>query len=627
MSWTNELYQVYETFHDQVEMLPVSHSTAKAQIEVTIKEDGTFVSARRLTKEEAETIIPVTEDSGTRSSGICPMPYADKLVYIAGDYGKYAEGKRADNREYYDAYMKQLKSWDESLDSHPAVHALLLYLQKRCLMYDLVSCGALHINEETGKLEKEKIDITEQEDCFVRFRVNYQDLEQENCTWKDKNLQNCFTAYQQKQMENRQLCYATGMECVISYKHPSKVRNANDKAKLISANDESGFTYRGRFANKGEAFAMGYDFSQKVHNALKWLIRTQGVTYGGLVFVIWASALQPLPKIDTAFSQMENDLDDDLDDDLEEERAEVLPTTAPIYRSQVKKLIWGYQKKLDVHAKVMVMGLDAATTGRLSIAMYTELDGSRFLQNLEQWHCDVAWKQYHSKKKCSLVDSFSPYDIIRCAMGTEQDGEIECKPEIIKHEMARLFPCIVEGRKIPYEIVQNLIVRASNPLAYDIKKYMHRNYKKVLAMACAMIRKQNLEKQKGMTAMELDKNYDDRSYLFGRLLAVADKLERDTFEREKNRLTNAQRLWNTFSLRPYRTWKTLRERLIPYMNKLGKRSVWYQKEMQEICAKMSPEVFASKSSLEPLYLLGYDHEMKSMYNRTETVQNAENEEE
>ena len=385
--------------------------------------------------------------------------------------------------------------------------------------------------------------------------------------------------------------------------------------------------------NKEEAFAIGYDFSQKVHNALKWLMDKQSISkksanekmihkredsYDSLIFVVWASALQQLPKVTTVFSQIEDEWEDDLDDDMDD--VEVLPTTEAIYATQVKKMIFDYQKNLEVHSKVMVMGLDAATPGRLSIIMYTELDGSRFLENLEKWHRDTAWKQYHSKWKCCLVDSFSLKEIICYALGTEQRGEVNCKPEIIKYEMARLFPCIVERRKIPHEIVQNLVVRASNPLAYKPENYNHR---KVLAMACAMIRKQNLEKGKGMTAMELDKNCDNRSYLFGRLLAVADKLERDTFEANENRATNAQRLWNTFSLRPYRTWKTLRERLLPYINKLGKRSVWYQKEMQEICGKMSPEVFASGASLEPLYLLGYDHEMKSLYNNPENKKNAE----
>lgn len=81
MSWTNELYQVYENFHDQTEfpvsMVPIYHSSTKVQIEISIREDGEFSSARRLTKEEELTVLPVTEDSGARSSGIAPMPFTE----------------------------------------------------------------------------------------------------------------------------------------------------------------------------------------------------------------------------------------------------------------------------------------------------------------------------------------------------------------------------------------------------------------------------------------------------------------------------------------------------------------------------------------------------------------------
>ena len=97
LSWTQELYQVYEqqcgvSHNDGKVLLPVSHSTANAQIEVTLKQDGSFVSARQLTKEEGlNTIIPVTEDSGGRTSGICAMPLADKLIYLCGDYSKYVD--------------------------------------------------------------------------------------------------------------------------------------------------------------------------------------------------------------------------------------------------------------------------------------------------------------------------------------------------------------------------------------------------------------------------------------------------------------------------------------------------------------------------------------------------------
>lgn len=52
MSWTNELYKIYE-YNIQAEntdMPPVSHTTAKAQIEVTIDENGVFMSAATVDK-------------------------------------------------------------------------------------------------------------------------------------------------------------------------------------------------------------------------------------------------------------------------------------------------------------------------------------------------------------------------------------------------------------------------------------------------------------------------------------------------------------------------------------------------------------------------------------------------
>ena len=57
MSWTQELYRVYEQqcgvdHNDGNVLLPISHSTANAQIEVTLRQDGSFVAARALTKEE-----------------------------------------------------------------------------------------------------------------------------------------------------------------------------------------------------------------------------------------------------------------------------------------------------------------------------------------------------------------------------------------------------------------------------------------------------------------------------------------------------------------------------------------------------------------------------------------------
>ena len=71
-------------------LLPLSHSTFNAQIEVTMDGEGNFIGAKKLDKgSDVVTIIPVTEDSAARSSGITPHPLCDKLCYVAGDYALY----------------------------------------------------------------------------------------------------------------------------------------------------------------------------------------------------------------------------------------------------------------------------------------------------------------------------------------------------------------------------------------------------------------------------------------------------------------------------------------------------------------------------------------------------------
>ena len=297
MSWTNELYKVYElasnaeSLDNEKHILPISHSTSNAQIELTISESGEFVNACTVEKANAETIIPVTEDSGARSSNVCPMPLADKLVYIAGDYSEYANGKNAENSKYFNAYMAGLKKWTESEYTHKSVKAIFTYLEKRELMKDLIESNVLVLDENTNRLlDTAKIAGIQQADSFVRFRVGNSE------TWLDKTLYDCFDKLNQNNMKNIKLCYATGKEVPVTYKHPAKIRNSGDKAKLISSNDESGFTYRGRFSSKEEAVSVGYEFSQKMHNALKWLIIKQGISMGSLILVVWASGLKFIPN-------------------------------------------------------------------------------------------------------------------------------------------------------------------------------------------------------------------------------------------------------------------------------------------------------------------------------------------
>lgn len=51
----------------------------------------------------------------------------------------------------------------------------------------------------------------------------------------------------------------------------------------------------GRFLKKEDAFSIGYETSQKMHNALKWIIRKQGYSFDTLKLVTWQSDMVEIP--------------------------------------------------------------------------------------------------------------------------------------------------------------------------------------------------------------------------------------------------------------------------------------------------------------------------------------------
>lgn len=627
LSWTNELLAIYdyncgrEFSEGEPEMLPIAHSTANAQIEITVSEDGEFRGASAVDKSDAVTVIPVTEDSATRSgSGAIPMPFDDKLVYIAGDYCKYAVGKRAENENFFLAYMNQLRRWYESPYSNKAVKALYNYLDKRTITADLIRAGVLKIDESTGRLASGvKIAGISQEDSFVRVII---ENEPPLKTWDNKlckkyglDMVGDFEKFNASLMGEEQLCYATGEVLPATYKHPSKIRSTADKAKLFSANDDSGYSYRGRFNSKEESVSISYDFSQKIHNALRWLIQKQGEAFDTMTLVVWASALQEIPD------PTSKGFDDDEFDDEES-----VPSTAPMYMALLKKNIYGFKTRLKPDTKVMLMGVDAATTGRMNLSLYTELDGSDYLNNIEKWHSQTAWNRYSGKHKMNTVNSFSIIEIIKCAFGTEQGKFIDCDKKLRGDNVLRLIPCVTAGKKIPDDIVNALYNKASNPLAYE-NGYNHRT---VLETACGMIRKSIIDREKidreDDYLMAYDPNNNDRSYLYGCLLAIADKAENEAFEEnERNvRQTDAKRYWNAFSQRPYQTWGLIERNLTNYFNKLGKGQIKYQKRINEIMDKMDMDTFKDDSRLENVYLLGYSHYTTKMFNEDMRKNKEEN---
>ena len=92
---------------------------------------------------------------------------------------------------------------------------------------------------------------------------------------------------------------------------------------------------------------------------------------------------------------------------------------------------------------------------------------------------------------------------------------------------------------IPEDIVKQLFRNASTLQRYSEQS----NRIRVLCTACAVIRKfHNDRAQKEEWTMGLEERKDDRSYQFGRLLAVMEHVERTTYGPEEDREPNAIRL-------------------------------------------------------------------------------------
>lgn len=632
MSWLEKCYETYENCQQEigiqkfqaegdkrsyVPLLPVAHTTQLVNIEVELDQNGDFQDARLLAKDEQTTIIPCTEESSARTSGIVPHPLVDKLQYIAADYPAYGGTKKSG----WNLYHTQLQDWCSSPYADAKVCAVLRFLEKGCLVASLVQKHILFL-DENGKMptkwtgnkdEKPKILETlasaDQTESFVRFRVGGIDLAQ------DEAVRESFIHYYEMKQQRVDYCTVQGKQMAVSTLSPYKIRNPGDRAKLISSNDSTNYTYRGRFVTAEQALSIGYETTQKAHSALRWLISKQGCSNGDQTVVVWGTKGEPIPDITTDSM--------DLGDDFAAAFAQLgqpqlPPATESEYAERFNKAIQGYGKALDEKANTVVMILDSATQGRLSIRYYRELAGSELMKNITDWHRNFAWKlNYRSApesaepgqkpkwKRVSFWGAPSPADIAKAAYGEKADKKI------IQQTVERLVPCITEGKYLPRDLMLSAVHRATAGIGLEPWEYQ-----KTCGIACALIcgyYHRNKKEDFVMTdGKYVDETIDDRSYLFGRILACAEQIERRVQSQTgETRPTNAERLRLVFVQRPAKTTALLQQKLTPYLNRMRANGVSRDKRystLQELVGRLGAEKYTNKP-LNELYLLGYACQM------------------
>jgi len=617
VTWVTQLNDTYDAISRKGDstLWPASHVFKVAHIETVIDSRGNFKRsrARVLDSDEAGTLIPATEASAGRTRRIAPHPLCEELGYCAGDIPDI------DNRKKRDAFMNQLKAWCASEYAHPKAEAILNYLEQNRLWKDLSSEIDFPISFRPKSGQKTTV---EPRKTFIRWRVEAPG-EPGGATWEDQGLIDAWIKYDATCNRQQAFCYVTGTNQRPAENHPRFLRNPGDGAKIISSNDSGGYTYRGRFVLPEQSASLAFEVSQRAHSALRWLIQNQGFRNGDQTIVAWAVSGKeiPAPLVET----IKFDLDDFSEvDDAQSADSTVAEIDHTIdigqsFARKLRKYMAGYRADLSPTDTVSIMAVDSATPGRMGITYYREYLPAEYLDQITRWHTEFAWFQRVSKEisqhgKSKTVGDWmpcapSPSTIINSVYG-DVVGKGNESPK--KNLFERLIPSVIEGLPVPGDFVTVALNQARNPAGKKMWEW-----EKCLGVACSLYRGFHIRHPQTANRkeypMSLDRSNTSRDYLYGRLLAIAERIE-DVALRAAHveRPTTASRLMQRFSDKPFTTWPTIYKQLDPYMRQLKTSRPGFltnmEKELDEIMGLFDANEFKQEKSLSGEFLLGFHTE-------------------
>ncbi len=565
-------------------LVPVGHRTTKAQIEIALTKEGRLRSVQAVPKGEEMTIIPVTEESASRTSTkAAANPLSDYLSYLGGyDAKKFA------------SYTNILGSWAHSEYTHPKVNAVWKYICGGTLMTDLQEAGLLELDEK-GKPVHGKLKGVEADKYLIRWQILPPLGDEATECWRDPTLFDSFSAFYENVCVNqkkKELCLLAGVWALPLYLHPKGTLPQSYGAKLISSNDSKGFTFRGRLADEYEAGTVSMLASQKAHNSLRWLVVNHSVRLtrnSDRTFLCW-SVQRDTKEPQQIMSEF-----------VMGEDTEAFLS----YRKQLHETLGSYEKTLQDDDDIIVAALEAVTKGRLSVTYYSELKAGDFLKRTEHWYNTFGWRS-------DRYGEFSPslFRVARCAFGGVTGKITQSENKMLDGQVQRLMYCLLNQQPFPTDVLRALVDKANKLALYKKNERDKEDTREViLTTACAAVRKYRKDYFKEEWGLMLDKENTNRSYLYGRLLAVAEKAERSAYDSGEDRETNAIRMQAIFSQRPHYAWRIIEEALLPYYRhmKPGLRE-YFKGFAEDVLSKFTVEEFVSNEKLDDTYLLGYYHQ-------------------
>ena len=597
-------------------LLPLYHTSLKSNskniISVKLDQDGSFYKAEVMADNQT-IVFPVTANSVARSgSNPAPHPLVDKFSYYVSEA----------NQTQYDDFHKQLANWIDYCDEGE-VKGFLKKIQRFILQTDFLSSILQSLYGDYYQREGLKITYSDSDGknktvdlsaYFLEFSiVQFHGFKDESVT-SYKELHQSYISFVRANQDNLGTCNISGRTEQITNKHRGLMGNA----KIISVSNK-GEAYKGRFKEREDVFSVGYETSEKIHLMIKYLLENKNSS-------TWLESSQYLINWFSDDLANESQLDivkpefNELFEDSEDERDSLVFIKPNKENKKIGSSFIKGQKLFSNDAMYNIAILNKTSNGRIALKYFRQVQVSQLLKNLETWQENYSWE---AKTKSGNYKLRTPTfnEIINAAYGIDRERYLELDNDSFKSDQyQQLVTALIDGRLIPNTIVKKLEDNIKQRQKYS------KHWYQVQQVSLAVLQKQY---GREFTPM-LDHQETDRSYLFGRLLAIYELFETQRYALDgssQERITNAERYWNAYTGQPAKMMNHLENKIKPYEEvlKLNRPGIWHklEKERKEIIQLLTP-LYAKKEFTQPLdykFIFGYYAEKQFYY----TKQTKENE--
>lgn len=626
MSIFNVLYQSYLQAEERgqvdnldldesqrnIAILPIFHHNIRSNgsnvLEIVLDAEGK-ASQIQIIPKDVYVIFPITEESLNRTSGARAHPICDDMQYLSSSlaptkYKNYCET----NDAWTEAMIQELKAL--AAGAHEDLIHFIMDIQDLIRNYDIlevtrellqksyfceVTANAniikIELPSSDGK-EKAKYKTLDLSKAFITFRKHFADPQKKDLDIsRSKALHETHIKYIQglkaQNAKALDFCDVSGLQAYCT----NTCRGIMGKSKIISVSNNTE-AYKGRLRQKEDVYRIGAETSEKIFLMLKFFLEhkeNSQYLYDNTTAVIWFAkdllnerafdVSNPVATDDDLFSFWDQSAEANKTDD----EGYVTQSLSNPATARWKKLLMGQESlsQTDEEDFFYLMIINKIVPGRMSIQAAKTIPLTIFVDNLRKWRNSCFWPRWNGKARAYQNETPKTWEMIYMIYGIEEDGQIELRNEKLKAlAFKRLLPTILDGRPLPADFARRMFTNFTKRVSYP------KTWARVVNMTCALVNKRRRDQGLEGRSSMLEKDKQTRDYLYGRLLAICEKIEVDAMTSQSDkkvtsdkksasdkntesiRVTNVERLWSAFFQAPEKTFNILDKKLQPYFRKL-----------------------------------------------------------